>query len=99
MIAKITEVPEIGKIYSGRVVKTTEFGAFVEILPGREGLLHISQISRERIKKVEDILKRGDEVTVKIIDIDKETGKISLSRKVLLDEKGRMKKTESVPKS
>ena len=98
MIAKITEVPEIGKIYSGRVVKTTEFGAFVEILPGREGLLHISQISRERIKKVEDILKRGDEVTVKIIDIDKETGKISLSRKVLLDEKGRIKRSESVPK-
>ncbi|MFI5324401.1 MAG: polyribonucleotide nucleotidyltransferase, partial [Thermodesulfobacteriota bacterium] len=57
MIAKITEVPEVGKIYKGKVVKTTEFGAFVEILPGKEGLLHISQIDIKRVAKVEDVLK------------------------------------------
>lgn len=85
MIAKITEVPEKGKIYKGKVIKTTEFGAFVEILPGKEGLLHISQIDKKRINKVEDVIKRGDEVIVKILEIDKETGKISLSRKAVLD--------------
>ena len=94
MIAKITEVPEKGKIYKGRVVKTTDFGAFVEILPGKEGLLHISQIDKKRVNKVEDYLKRGDEVTVKLLDIDRETGKLSLSRKVLLDDEGKEKKIE-----
>jgi polyribonucleotide nucleotidyltransferase len=93
MIAKITEVPEKGKIYKGKVVKTTDFGAFVEILPNKEGLLHISQIDTKRIKKVEDVLKRGDVVTVKVLEIDKETGKISLSRKVLLEEEEKKKKT------
>jgi polyribonucleotide nucleotidyltransferase len=92
MIAKITELPEKGKIYKGRVVKTTDFGAFVEILPGKEGLLHISQIDKKRVNKVEDYLRRGDEVTVKLLDIDKETGKLSLSRKVLLDDEGKEKK-------
>ncbi|MFI5144257.1 MAG: polyribonucleotide nucleotidyltransferase [Ignavibacteria bacterium] len=85
MIEKITEVPVKGKIYTGKVTKTTEFGAFVEILPGKEGLLHISQIDLKRVNKVEDVLKRGQEVTVKILDIDPETGKMSLSRKVLLE--------------
>jgi polyribonucleotide nucleotidyltransferase len=85
MIAKITEVPEVGKTYKGKVVKTTEFGAFVEILPGKEGLLHISQIDLKRVAKVEDVLKRGDEVTVKVIAIDKENGKYSLSRKALME--------------
>ncbi len=85
MIAKITEVPEVGKIYQGKVVKTTEFGAFVEILPGKEGLLHISQIDIKRVAKVEDVLKRGDEIEVKVIAIDKENGKYSLSRKVLME--------------
>lgn len=86
MIEKITEVPEKGKIYTGRVTKITDFGAFVEILPGKEGLLHISQIDRKRINRVEDVLKRGEEVTVKLMEIDKESGKLSLSRKVLLPE-------------
>lgn len=94
MIAKITEVPEKGKIYKGKITKTTDFGAFVEILPGKEGLLHISQIAKERVKKVEDVLKRGDIVTVKLLEIDKETGKLSLSRKVLLDENGKEKMPE-----
>jgi polyribonucleotide nucleotidyltransferase len=85
MIGKIVELPEIGKIYQGRVVRVVDFGAFIEILPGKEGLLHISQIDINRVNKVEDVLKRGDEIEVKLIGIDKETGKLSLSRKVLLE--------------
>lgn len=88
MIAKITEAPERGKIYEGKVVKTTDFGAFVEILPGKEGLLHISEIDNKRVNKVEDVLRRGDKVTVKLLEIDKETGKMRLSRKVLLEDGG-----------
>lgn len=85
MIEKITEVPVKGKIYTGKVTKITDFGAFVEILPGKEGLLHISQIDNKRVNKVEDVLKRGEEVTVKLLDIDAETGKLSLSRKALME--------------
>jgi polyribonucleotide nucleotidyltransferase len=85
MIEKIVELPVKGKIYTGIVTKTTDFGAFVEILPGKEGLLHISQIDVKRINKVEDVLKRGDEVTVKLLDIDPDTGKMSLSKKVLME--------------
>jgi polyribonucleotide nucleotidyltransferase len=83
IIGKIVEVPEVGKVYLGKVVKIMEFGAFVEILPGTDGLLHISQISTERIKRVEDVLKEGDEVQVKVLEVDK-SGKIRLSRKELL---------------
>ncbi len=85
MIERIVEVPVKGKIYTGIVTKTTDFGAFVEILPGKEGLLHISQIDIKRVNKVEDFLKRGDEVTVKLLDIDPDTGKMSLSKKVLME--------------
>lgn len=85
MIEKITEVPVKGKIYTGKITKITDFGAFVEILPGKEGLLHISQIDNKRVNKVEDVLKRGEEVTVKLLEIDTETGKLSLSRKALLE--------------
>ena len=85
MIEKIVEVPVKGKIYTGIVTKTTDFGAFVEIIPGKEGLLHISQIDIKRINRVEDVLKRGDEVVVKLLDVDPETGKMSLSRKVLME--------------
>jgi polyribonucleotide nucleotidyltransferase len=85
MIEKIVEIPVKGKIYTGIVTKTTDFGAFVEILPGKEGLLHISQIDIKRVNKVEDVLKRGDEVVVKLLDIDPETGKMSLSKKVLME--------------
>jgi polyribonucleotide nucleotidyltransferase len=83
IIGKIVEVPEVGKVYLGKVVKIMEFGAFVQILPGTDGLLHISQISTERIKRVEDVLKEGDEVQVKVLEVDK-AGKIRLSRKELL---------------
>jgi len=83
-INRIIEVPEIGKVYQGRVVSTVSFGAFVEILPGKEGLLHISEIEWHKINSVEDVLKEGDEVEVKLLDIDPKTGKLKLSRKVLL---------------
>lgn len=85
MIEKIVEVPVKGKIYTGIVTKTTDFGAFVEIIPGKEGLLHISQIDIKRVNRVEDVLKRGDEVVVKLLDIDPDTGKMSLSKKVLME--------------
>jgi polyribonucleotide nucleotidyltransferase len=89
IISKIVEVPEVGKVYLGKVVKIMEFGAFVEILPGTDGLLHVSQISEERVKRVEDVLKPGDEVQVKVIEIDR-AGKIRLSRRELLrDQEGK----------
>jgi polyribonucleotide nucleotidyltransferase len=84
MIRQLTEEPEIGKIYVGKVVRTTDFGAFVEILPGRDGLVHISQLADYRVGKVEDVVKVGDEIMVMIIDIDPE-GKIRLSRQAVLE--------------
>ena len=72
---------EVGEIYSGRVVKIAKFGAFMEILPGKEGLLHVSEISKERVANVEDVLKEGDVFDVKVISTEK--GKISLSKKQL----------------
>jgi len=83
-INRIIEVPEIGKTYHGKVVSVVSFGAFVEILPGKEGLLHISEIEWHKINEVEDVLKEGDEVEVKLLDIDQKTGKFKLSRKALL---------------
>ena len=83
MINALTEEPEVGKVYKGVVRSIMPFGAFVQILPGRDGLLHISEIDKKRTEKVEDVLNLGDEVEVKCIGIDKE-GKIRLSRKVLL---------------
>jgi polyribonucleotide nucleotidyltransferase len=80
MVKWLTEDAEVGKIYRGIVKKIVDFGAFVEILPGTEGLVHISQLSKERVKKVTDILQEGEEVTVKVLEIDKQ-GKIRLSRK------------------
>src|SRR5208337_495040 len=84
MVKWLTEEAEVGKIYRGTVKKIVDFGAFVEILPGREGLLHISQIAKERINKVTDVLQEGDEVMVKVLEMDK-SGKIRLSRKEALD--------------
>jgi polyribonucleotide nucleotidyltransferase len=75
---------EVGKIYKGHVVSIKEFGAFVEIFPGKEGLLHISQIDVKRVAKVEDVLKEGDEVEVKVLEVDGD-GKIRLSRKAVLE--------------
>ncbi len=81
-IKKMTATPEVGEIYDGVITKLMDFGAFVEILPGKEGLLHISQIDNKRVEKVSDYFKTGDKVTVKLIKI--ENGKFSLSRKELL---------------
>ncbi|MHB8910610.1 MAG: polyribonucleotide nucleotidyltransferase [Syntrophales bacterium] len=87
MVKWLTEDAEVGKIYKGTVKKIVDFGAFVEILPGTEGLLHISQIAKERVNKVTDVLREGDEVMVKVLEMDKQ-GKIRLSRKEALGEDG-----------
>ncbi len=81
----IVTVPEVGAIYKGKVVSILEFGAFVEILPGKEGLLHISELDWKKVEKTEDVLNVGDEVEVKLLEIDAKTGKMRLSRKVLLE--------------
>ncbi len=80
IIEGIVAEAELGKLYSGKVKRIVDFGAFVEILPGTEGLLHISQIADKRIAKVSDVLKEGEEILVKVIEIDK-MGRIRLSRK------------------
>lgn len=82
-IGDLTRDLKVGETYTGKVVRTTPFGAFVELLPGRDGLLHISQIARERIERVEDVLNVGDEVPVRVIEIDPQ-GKVRLTRKDLL---------------
>jgi len=84
-IKAITAIPEVGEIYKGKVKSITNFGAFVEIIPGKDGLLHISEIKHERVEKVEDVLKEGEIIEVKLIAVDPKTGKLKLSRKVLLD--------------
>ncbi len=84
-IKAITAVPQTGEVYEAKVKSIMPYGAFVEFLPGKEGLLHISEISWSRIEKVEDVLKVGDMIKVKLLDIDKRSGKFKLSRKVLLD--------------
>jgi polyribonucleotide nucleotidyltransferase len=83
MIGKITEEVEVGKIYKGKVVKIMDFGAFVEILPGTDGLVHISQLAEHRVNRVQDEVKEGDEILVKVLEVDKQ-GKIRLSRKEVL---------------
>jgi polyribonucleotide nucleotidyltransferase len=82
-IRNITAEPEIGQLYMARVVRVTDFGAFAEILPNTEGLIHISQLENRRVRKVTDVVNEGDEVLVKVIDIDKD-GRIRLSRKAAL---------------
>ena len=86
MIRDLTQEAEVGKIYLGKVQKIMDFGAFVEIFPGTDGLVHISQLAHERVRNVRDVLKEGDEVLVKVLEIDRQ-GKIKLSRKDALDEK------------
>lgn len=85
IISNIVKEIEAGEIYLGKVTRTTNFGAFVDVLNGKEGLVHISQLANERVKKVEDVLKVGDEVLVKVMEIDKQ-GRVNLSRKALLPE-------------
>ncbi len=83
-IRKLTVEPEVGQLYKARVVRITDFGAFAEILPGIDGLIHISQLDHSRVRKVTDVVQEGEEVLVKIIEIDKD-GRIRLSRKAALD--------------
>jgi len=87
IVKDIITDPEIGKIYTGKVKKIMDFGAFIEILPGKEGLCHISQLAPQRVNRVEDVVREGDEVQVKIVEIDR-LGRINLSRKQALGEKG-----------
>jgi polyribonucleotide nucleotidyltransferase len=84
LIEDIIRQPEVGAVYTGKVKRIVTFGAFVEIMPGKEGLLHISQIEHQRVNRVEDVLKLGDEVQVKLLKID-DQGRLDLSRKVLLE--------------
>lgn len=84
IIKALTEDVELNKVYMGKVTKILQFGAFVEVLPGKEGLLHISQISNERVKKVEDVLKVGDDILVKVTEVNKAEGKFSLTAKDLM---------------
>ncbi len=92
-IRSLTEEPEIGKIYTGKVTSVTDYGAFVEIFAGREGLLHISELNDGYVRKVEDVLSEGDEVVVKLIDIDK-FGRLNLSRKAVISESKKLHDTQ-----
>jgi len=89
-INEIVAEPEVGQIYEGTVVKITDFGAFVQIMPGTDGLLHISELAKHRVKKVTDVVREGDSIRVKVIEIRRD-GKINLSHKVLLEEENRKK--------
>ena len=90
IITNLTKEVQVGEIYLGKVVRIMDFGAFVEVLPGKDGLVHISQLALERVKKVEDVVNIGDEIMVKVIEIDKQ-GRINLSRKELLKEEQKNK--------
>ena len=85
MVEDLTQEPEIGALYDGKVVKITDFGAFVQILPGTDGLVHISQLANRRITKVSDVVKEGDTLKVKVLEISRD-GKIRLSHKATLEE-------------
>jgi polyribonucleotide nucleotidyltransferase len=86
-IKEIVAEPEVGAIYEGTVVKIMDFGAFVEILPGTDGLVHISQLANHHVKKVTDIVKEGEKLKVKVLEVSRD-GKIRLSRKAVLAEEG-----------
>jgi polyribonucleotide nucleotidyltransferase len=94
-IKKLTATPEVGEVYDGVVTKIADFGAFVEILPGKEGLLHISEIDNKRVNKVSDYLKVGDKITVKLLKV--EGGKFSLSRRKLLAEAAEKEARNNTP--
>ena len=84
-IEEMTAIPEVGRIYEGEVRTIKDFGAFVQILPGTDGMVHISELKNERVQKVTDVVKEGDIIKVKVIDIDNR-GRIRLSRKAALAE-------------
>ena len=83
MIEDLVREVEVGQVYTGKVKRIEKFGAFVEVLPGKDGLVHISELEHRRVAQVEDVLKIGDVVEVKVIEIDNQ-GRINLSHKVLL---------------
>ena len=85
IIEDIVREVQVGEIYEGKVKRVEKFGAFVELFSGKDGLVHISELALERVGKVEDVVKIGDVITVKVIEIDKQ-GRVNLSRKVLLKE-------------
>ena len=87
LIQAMTEEPKVGTIYEGTVKRIMDFGAFVEILPGKEGLCHISKLARKRVEKVEDVLHEGQEIPVKLLDIDRQ-GRLNLSYIDALEERG-----------
>jgi polyribonucleotide nucleotidyltransferase len=93
LIEEITAEAEVGAVYTGTVARIVDFGAFVNILPGKDGLVHISQIANERVENVSDHLKEGQEVQVKVLDVD-QRGRIKLSIKELLEDDGQ---AEEVP--
>lgn len=94
-IKAIVQQPEVGEVYDGKVKSIMPFGAFVEFLPGKDGLLHISEIKWERVENVSDVMEEGEEIKVKLIDIDKKTGKFKLSRKVLIPRPPKPEKKEA----
>src|SRR5499426_2486897 len=96
IIQELTATPELNKTYMGKVQRITDFGAFVEIMPGTDGLLHVSEIANHRVKDVRDELKEGQQILVKVINIDP-TGKIRLSRKALLQEEAAKQPQEAAP--
>ena len=95
-ILGMTAEAEVGKIYRGKVVTIKEFGAFVEFLPGRDGLVHISELANFRVKKTEDIVKVGDEILVKCLGVD-EKGRVRLSRKAAMEERDKEVAGKEVP--
>jgi polyribonucleotide nucleotidyltransferase len=95
MIKGIVAVPEVGEVYKGKVRSVMPYGVFVEFLPGKDGLLHISEIDWKRLETIEEAgLKEGDDIDVKLLDIDPKTGKFKLSHKVLLPKPERAERPE-----
>jgi polyribonucleotide nucleotidyltransferase len=93
IIEGLTKETEVGGVYTGKVTRLMNFGAFVEILPGKEGLVHISELADYRVANVEDVVKVGDEITVKVIEIDN-MGRVNLSRRVLLEKDSQTSENE-----
>ena len=91
IVETIANDPEVGAIYKGKVVRIMSFGAFVEIAPGKDGLVHISQLDKHRVENVEDVVQIGDEIVVKVLEIDRQ-GRINLSRKEALADIARKKR-------
>jgi len=90
-VKQLTTDLEVGKVYQGKVARIVDFGAFVNVLPGKDGLVHISQISHERVENVTDVLKEGQEVTVKVLEIDRQ-GRVRLSMKECIEKPAKEEK-------